>query len=173
MPKVTGRRQKSSFSCDSQESNLGLLLGRQLCSPLYHNRNKNLKIWLFSHKTCVGKNTEQLNSYASHDLSEVDLRMISIFTLSLARSHPYCTVAPWSLNPTMMFVGYMSRGLILATLPKPFSGAFVHHIFFANHGTEILTINMCKFIFRWRLCRNRVQPITQTLGVHGLGEFQR
>ena len=39
----TGGRQKMGVVCDSQESNLGLLLGRQLCSPLYHNRTKSIK----------------------------------------------------------------------------------------------------------------------------------
>lgn len=34
-----GRRQKKSLGCVGRESNPGQLLGRQLCSPLYHQRN--------------------------------------------------------------------------------------------------------------------------------------
>ena len=57
----TGGRQKMGVVCDSQESNLGLLLGRQLCSPLYHNRNKKHKMWLLCQEKNVKVEMSQLN----------------------------------------------------------------------------------------------------------------
>ena len=81
--KCTPRQHR--WKCVSRESNPGQLLGRQLCSPLYHWR------FFFTILLCTPKWKPQIHICLVTSTLKEKQRAIKLFTL--------CNKFPWCINP--------------------------------------------------------------------------